>query len=202
MKITTSWKRCHSGAVKLFEFGGHGLYIGGALRGFKPVPPMIIFDLAGHVSVTRYAFPEKIAKFFQRFIDHAKDVHVVRMVLEDMEAPPFDRQDMDLITDGILEAMQEYNVAVVCAGGHGRSGSFAAVVLELAYRKTGVKVGQCPICRIRKLYCEKAVETISQVEWVQEITGIPVCKDHLRETKPTGYVHFESVYGQGWDDPF
>lgn len=64
----------------------------------------------------------------------------------------------------------EGDVVVYCMGGHGRTGTFLAIMAALA----GKKYKGCPVLWVRKNYCDKAVETSSQIEYVEQMTGVKV----------------------------
>lgn len=84
-------------------------------------------------------------------------------------------------------------VSVNCMGGHGRTGTCLAILASLsgACKKT-----DDPVAWVRKVYCEDAVETKSQIDYVEAITGCEVAVKGSRIYTPvtpaasTGY----------WDD--
>ncbi len=61
------------------------------------------------------------------------------------------------------------DVGLCCFGGHGRTGVMASI---LAVRAGVVpKKKACPVTWLRKVYCNAAVESVAQVDYVQRITG-------------------------------
>jgi hypothetical protein len=59
-------------------------------------------------------------------------------------------------------------VFIHCMGGHGRTGTAAAILSHIF----GFSAGACPITFLRKKYCESAVETKAQVWYVETMTGL------------------------------
>lgn len=59
-------------------------------------------------------------------------------------------------------------VFIHCMGGHGRTGTAAAILSHLF----GFSAGSCPITFVRKKYCESAVETSEQVWYVGAMLGM------------------------------
>lgn len=58
------------------------------------------------------------------------------------------------------------DVYFCCDGGHGRTGTALSIIYGLACKKA-----VDPVAVIRKCYCEEAVETTVQIEYVEDITG-------------------------------
>ena len=63
------------------------------------------------------------------------------------------------------------DVGISCHGGHGRTGSFLAIIAQLSGQ---VPAGQCPISWVRQAYCKRAVESWSQALYIQKMTGVKV----------------------------
>ncbi len=59
------------------------------------------------------------------------------------------------------------DVAFFCMGGHGRTGTCLTILATLAGR---VPEGECPVAWIRAEYCEKAVESDEQLDYIEHIT--------------------------------
>jgi protein-tyrosine phosphatase len=86
---------------------------------------------------------------------------------EDFSPPPaqIGRGWWELLAE---EAIRFGDVWICCAGGHGRTGTAAAI---LAYLLDREEVGDDPVTFIRKQYCDRAVETQDQIDYVSAITG-------------------------------
>ncbi len=71
-------------------------------------------------------------------------------------------------------------VGLCCMGGHGRTGTMLAILAVLLGQ---VKKGKCPVAWVRKNYCKEAVESNSQADYVEEITGVMVAASPSDEQK-------------------
>ncbi len=63
------------------------------------------------------------------------------------------------------------NIGLCCMGGHGRTGTMLAI---LAAKLGKVKKGDCPVDWVRERYCKKAVESTSQLDYIERVTGMKV----------------------------
>lgn len=84
----------------------------------------------------------------------------------DYGIPTMGREWWHKLYKGLAEI--DGNVAVFCMGGHGRTGTFAAIIAALG----GVQ--GCPVTYVRSRYCTSAVEAQEQVEYIMEVTGAEV----------------------------
>lgn len=112
-------------------------------------------------------------------------IPTVGLLWQDMSAPPFGIGSVQRVVDVIKGGK---NVLVHCVGGHGRTGTMLlamAHVAGLVPEENKTK----PIAWLRKLYCEKAVETESQRDWLREL-GIQVEAEAI---VPLIYQHFLSA---------
>lgn len=81
-----------------------------------------------------------------------------------------------------LSLEQGLKVFMGCIGGHGRTGLVFAALVKLMSNEEDA------ITYVRKNYCEKAVESNSQVEWLHKNFGIKKVdgtKGHGMMSKPT-----------------
>lgn len=90
------------------------------------------------------------------------------------------------------------NIAVYCVGGHGRTGTFASIIAALG----GAAKGGDPVAYIRGRYCNSAVESSEQVEYIEAVTGATV------SVGPRSYGGYSQGGWQGlswgrdeWEDP-
>jgi hypothetical protein len=157
----------HKSAVPVWRDAGSGvtIYAGGMSRGFAPVPGMLVFDASGQKTPTGPEWVPVVAPF-----DGAEGLtrwNVQRVALDwpDMGAPSltlgFWREAVRLIRKS------KRPVGVCCIGGHGRTGTALAM---LAHVMTGGGIGD-PVAWVRKIYCENAVESAAQIEYVRSLTG-------------------------------
>lgn len=67
---------------------------------------------------------------------------------------------------------EEKRIGVFCVGGHGRTGTFLSILAGLG--GLGDEATNCPVQWVRENYSEKAVETWSQIEYIEGITKMVV----------------------------
>lgn len=117
--------------------------------------------------------------------------------IKDMSVPTDKKSFHELI--GYLEksVLAGKSVFVGCIGGHGRTG---LVLSALVCKMTGEKKA---IEYVRKNYCEKAVETTSQIEFLNKEFGVEKAKGSKVYNTTHGYggAYGKSAYGKdddGW----
>lgn len=177
---TTSYQACHhAGTISVCTRKDIVLLGGGISRAVSSVGVDFVLDLTGNYIPLNWNLPEGW---------HAKNIlvppRVLKMPIIDMHAPwevdlSFWRE---LWTDFQEEARKKkllvkgrLKVLVLCAGGHGRTGTVLAALLRASRFRTGDGdlVGY-----IRSHYCERAVETMEQVAYLRSL-GI-----YVPDTKP------------------
>lgn len=103
------------------------------------------------------------------------------------------------LIDNILgwdTAGAEKNVAFGCTGGHGRTGTALSVMKGLLQ---DVNDDSDPVAFVRQKYCDKAVESRVQAEYVEEITGIPIfSKPSWTPTPQRGGSGYNAAYSHGF----
>jgi len=105
--------------------------------------------------------------------------HVVALDWPDMDVPQgLSKGFWDRLRH-VIEA-NEYRTAVMCAGGKGRTGTTLCILLG---HKTKGKTAAEVIEVIRALYCNEAVETKSQQEYVAKMLDLPVGDSVIHASK-------------------
>jgi protein-tyrosine phosphatase len=89
---------------------------------------------------------------------------------DDMSVPRLDSAWWMILVEAIKAIKGP--VGFCCSGGTGRTGAALAIVAGLGGLTT-----QCPVAFIRKNYFRDAVETSSQLSYVEAITGLAVTSD-------------------------
>lgn len=90
----------------------------------------------------------------------------VEFPITDMNAPTDAETFKALITWTCTQLQEGKKVHVGCIGGHGRTGTFlAALTAELTGEKDAIQY-------VRKNYCEKAVESVSQIKFLMKHFGV------------------------------
>jgi len=91
-------------------------------------------------------------------------------------------------------------VVISCQGGHGRTGTVLSILSVLM---GAVKKEEDPVKFIREKYCQEAVETKVQCDYIENITGCKVGEkpSHSYSTVYSGYGTRSSYYnGTSWLD--
>lgn len=84
---------------------------------------------------------------------------------------PKDKADFDAMIDYLIEELAEgKRVHIGCIGGHGRTGLVMAVLVNV------INGEQDAITWVREHHCEKGVESIEQVKWLNKHYGIKEVK--------------------------
>lgn len=76
-----------------------------------------------------------------------------------------------------------FKLAIHCEGGHGRTGTAAAIV---AHKLGMVPDQECPVLWLRNVYCKEVVESDEQIVYIEKVLGITV----------TGEAN--SLFGGSW----
>ena len=162
-KAQCSYIRClHPPKVEVFKssnitFFGSNFYI--EEDNFKE--NVLILDLAGVMQANSFLNMESILPPWQK-------TKILKLSWQDFEIPLVSKTDWQRIKDFILEMSKQYEeveVICCCEGGHGRTGTALAILSNFFLAK------RRPVLFIRKVYCDKAVETIRQEKYVKVITG-------------------------------
>jgi len=158
----------HKGNVLVFQTKNVRVYGGGSSRGAYLIPGGIVLDLAGGmvgnglVTVTGFDCQALLSHIKTRSVDvHWTDGDIISWSIEAWKG---------LLSDLETEAQKQkkpLDVLVACIGGHGRTGTALAI---MAYWSSVIPPGQNPVTWIRKNYCQEAVETKRQEQYVEDST--------------------------------
>ncbi len=185
--------KCHEGNVLVFKKGNIVFYGGGLNRGASLENVDFLIDVGSGLWDET-----KIVKSSKENLEMKIDY--VKVDWKDYEAPRYLKKEWWLKLIEVLEQLaqgkEEYKVLVSCLGGHGRTGTALAILYGLI---TGSKT---PVKDIRKLYCEKAVESKAQVKYLEKILKIKVEEDltdfeYDFEYKPSfkfGFTGYKKYY--------
>lgn len=136
---------CHSMPKEVFEVNGIKWY-GANTSTFPNDKEALIISLAGKPLHLDY------------------DENLILIDWEDMEPLDWDRSEWIDFIDKI-EKMNPKRIYVGCIGGHGRTGSFLAIVSALK------GLTDDPIKFVRQRLCKYCIETTSQEEYIKSLTG-------------------------------
>jgi len=167
-KQTYVSKCTHKGNVLVFKTKHLCVYGGGSSRGAYLIPNGIVLDLAGGmvensvITVTGFDCPMLLSRIKTRSVDiHWKDGSIISWSTDAWKG---------LLSDLETEAQKQkkpLDVLVACIGGHGRTGTALAI---MAYWSGVIPSGQDPVRWIRENYCQEAVETQRQEQYVEDST--------------------------------
>lgn len=103
------------------------------------------------------------------YVPYSDDAAAITLSLhwDDGHVPPVSKVGWEEIVR--LLSMVNGDVGVYCVGGHGRTGTALSIIAGLAGLTT-----TDPVAFIRSIYDDRAVETKTQIEYVEKITGIKV----------------------------
>ena len=173
---------CHSGNVLTFHSKGVELYGGGSSRSADLGQVDVVLDL--NDKWRTWQFPTWWKSKAQPLI--------VSMKIPDMGVPPVTAEFWrELWSDLQTEAASGHTkVLVTCFGGHGRTG---LVLACLALAAGVVPKDVDPVIWLRTRYCDKAVESNAQLQYIEDTFGVkvdaPPAKSWMILTNKTSSAH-------------
>lgn len=96
-----------------------------------------------------------------------------------------------LVNEVLEQLRKDKRVGIFCIGGHGRTGYIAACILG----KIGI---EDPIEWVRKMYCNKAIESNGQIKSIANYLNMPELYDRYKEVR--SYMGYGLYGGYGFDD--
>lgn len=124
-----------------------------------PVPAgAVVLDLAG-----KYEPTIRVEGLTIRGLDKDRKGYI-RVEWPDMGVPKVTREQW--VT--LARTLKRRKVYVACLGGHGRTGTALAILASLY---GAVPKDADPVAWVRGVYCDKAVETTGQADYVAKVTG-------------------------------
>ena len=154
--------QCHTGAIKVSS--NPDVYLGGGSRDAAPTkwskehPNGLLVDLAGVVYT-------ELASNYGFSLPHT--TKCIQVYWKDWEACKLDATDWNSITK---EVKRIGEVLIFCQGGHGRTGTAAAILLALLGKCDGPQATGY----VRSNYCKDAVESLEQTEYLDNLLGMQV----------------------------
>lgn len=156
-------KRCHWGSKFVFQWQNLRFFGAGSFRGMNLEGIDALIDCGANIRRDAAAIDEK---------GHSRQIEGDRMIKinwADGNAPDMTEKDWRNILNDLEQLRRRagkdnLNILVCCLGGHGRTGTALAVLAAI----TGI-APQNPVTFVRKKYCEKAVETMSQCTYIRGI---------------------------------
>lgn len=181
---------CHTDGTLIFQSGGTSFYAGKYTHVTQARYDLII-DLAN--AVTSKVEGTNLRGQIKKFIE-PKQAQILHLGWPDYGTLKWERGDFESLLAAI-EGDQLESVFVCCMGGHGRTGTMMAILAGIS---GAVPDGACPVEWLRKLYCEKVVESDEQLDYVERITGLRV-KAALSKPLVVGQGNlYKGSYQGGW----
>lgn len=168
----TSWERdCHQGPRKALEIGESVIWAGSEHEVWRKRDWDLVISLCrgfsdrADVLVTNKLGDDLLPECLKKIPE------VPRLTVDwsDREAGPVTKRFWDDLV--MFLKSKPLKVGLHCQGGHGRTGTALAI---LAAKGTKLSKKKDPLAYIRDRYCDKAGETNSQLDYIEEMTGYKV----------------------------
>ena len=171
-----TYSNCHTGSTLIFDKDNVEVYAGGRSHNPKYSGMDLIIDLTGSLKFITWPIPKT-----WKSAAHLSYPNVLALEITDSQAPWQVDLDFwkafwaDLVdqSKGVIKTeTDKYTVLVVCQGGHGRTGvvigALAAAAGVVDPKKDRDDLVEC----IRDVYCDEAVETSTQMDYLKNVCGI------------------------------
>jgi hypothetical protein len=166
------------------------LYGAGGTRGLQATQKSIVLDLADQVSPVAIEF---IGIKPSRGLAHLTTApySVVKVPWDDGAAPWNLRQAFwKELARWLVE--QNRDVIVCCMGGHGRTGTALAILTHFI-RPEISRNFRCVVSWLRKIYCDQAVETYEQIQYIELMTETKIIALPSWVSHGSGIYHYNSI---------
>ena len=188
-----TWQKviCHTGTLRLGSITKNGVKIilngGGLSRDVEFFPGALILDLADGVDLPIRVEGVRLPNLMARLIMPK----VLKINWRDYSVPGLTAGHwaalvQDLWEVAKAEPAQELDVIAVCQGGHGRTGTALAILGSLL---GVIPIGEDPGAWVRSVYCGEAIESLSQITYIEKITG----RTSKIQPQATNYKYTSSV---------
>lgn len=169
--VTQAKVWCKHGPAWAFSHDGMHFYGAAGFDVTAPVDYDLVFDLANAILATKRAV-HKLVKTGPARFQELNSTLLPPPEFVDIEWADFgitSNAGYDFwrgMADAIAAEAAVKHVLVCCSGGHGRTGSFLSIVYGMLNNITD---GDKAIAHIRGNYCERAVETDAQEQYIRDV---------------------------------
>lgn len=176
-------KDCHIGPKEVMQIGEAKIWAGG----WREMDHDMAFDLrirlndawalrAGMADLLTY--DQEAASMLGPKVTELNYPPTLNVDWEDFMSPPLEKEWwQELIVS--IKRLGPVNIAIYCQGGHGRTGTALSILASLSGQKMWRKE-DC-VAYIRRIYCQEAVESWTQIDYIQSTLGEAI------ESYPTSY---------------
>ena len=168
-KLLSARLDCHpTGNTLVYSTGNMRVYGSGSERGIEAIAGGIHLNLGPQFNWYTPAIAQVPRVIFPELLAWTEIPQEVKIVWPDMRVPRLSALFWQTLAHSLTERAQAcgmLDVVVFCMGGHGRTGTALAILLGL----WGISE---PWSYIWKHYCQQAIETKSQEDYVQRMLGL------------------------------
>lgn len=172
---------CHVSPKLAFEIGNLQVYGSTNRHVWREVwdleMPFLEQPRADYLPSVTSKLPDDMAAHFDpRCLEVRSESNFIATVCRDGHAPYLTEHWWQWVANGLASAAAAktegpYRVCVYCYGGHGRTGTALAILAHFL----GLDTGDLNVVDyLRLYYCEEAIETTIQVNYIGKITGLDV----------------------------
>lgn len=170
---TYSYKACHSEAKVVFQVGSCKVILGAAKdinRSMEILKPDVLMSVGGSIMMNT-ATDSALTTTGQSPILFPKSIGIYHEPLAtitidwpDQMAAPMPKEWWEAFVDDL----RTFNgsIAIFCMGGHGRTGTAAAIILSMG---KALLEGTDVVKWLRENYCVEAVETDAQIDYLAKM---------------------------------
>ncbi len=183
----SSWDRdCHQGPRKVLEIGKTVIWAGSETKVWRRRDWDLVISLCrGAVDKSDVLTTNKLGdELLPMRLKKIPEVPRLIMDWSDRDAGPVTKRFWDDLV--VFLKSKPLKVGLHCQGGHGRTGTALAI---LAAKGTGLTKKKDPVAYIRDRYCDKAAETNTQLDYIEEMTGYKVKVGPSDKLGPLGAAH-------------
>jgi len=186
-------KECHEGTVFVFKDDENDISIfgGGRMRGVKIFSNSIVLDVGADVNSKKLVEREPLSLIpaLDKYTYERDNVGVIAIDISDGGVPDLPIEFWNILVAGLRR--EKRDVIACCVGGHGRTGLVLSILAYLMCNKAKTD----PIKFVRDNYCENAVETYKQIEYIEKITGVVTSQvpSYLARGRVIGYSGYSNI---------
>jgi len=172
---------CHEGTTYVFTdpISKLKFYGGGDYRGLIIYKGHLILDVGANISSeVLYDNLSADTKELQKY----NTTPVIRLRWFDYSVPSLPFAFWTDLLD-VIRA-EKRDVICACMGGHGRTGTILSILGAIT---EGIPPNICPVSFIREHYCKNAVESLSQILYIEKMTNRTVLATPADEVTWLGY---------------